>query len=82
MKVKLPVDLFNYFKNERKIAISVNKISEYLSIDKLCNLNISLNFQDKEMIEVDIDEDELDNNVLKNETIFVIIAMYAMAIGE
>lgn len=82
MKIKIPIALFDYFKNERKLAISVNKIAEYLSLEELKKSDFSINFTNSELKEVDIDEQELDNNLLKNENLFIIVALYAMAVGE
>ena len=82
MKMKLPKQLLDYFKNERNLAISVNKISEYLSLDKIKQLNLRIDLSKNILVEVNIDETELDSVLLKDETLFSIVAIYAMAIGE
>jgi len=82
MIMQLPKRIFDYFKNARRLVISVNKISEYLSLDKINQLNLKIDLSDNELIEIAIDENELDNELLKNEPLFTLIAIYAMAIGE
>ena len=82
MKIRIPIALFDYFKSERKLAISVNKIAEYLSLEEIKKINFAINFTNSELKEIDIDEQELDNNLLKNENLFVIVALYAMSVGE
>ena len=82
MIIKLPKNVFDYFQNERKLVISVNKISEYLSLNILKKINLKLNFENEQLIDVDVDEKEIDNELLKDHTLFILITLYAMAIGE
>jgi hypothetical protein len=82
MQVKLNRKLVDYFKNSTKLIVSVNKISEYFDLSIVDKLNIDLQYKQGDIVFMEIDETELDNQLLRNEQIFSLMAIYAMGVGE
>lgn len=82
MTVRINNDLFRYFRNSAKLTVSVNKISEYMDLPSVEKFMPLVSFSEKDSVPVEIDENELVSEELKNEKLFVLMAIYAMGIGE
>lgn len=82
MTVRINNDLFRYFRNSAKLTVSVNKISEYMDLSSVEKFMPLVSFSEKDPVLVGIDENELVSEKLKNEKLFVLMAIYAMGIGE
>lgn len=82
MTVRINNDLFRYFRNSAKLTVSVNKISEYMDLPSVEKFMPFVSFSEKDSVLVEIDENELVSEKLKNEKLFVLMAIYAMGIGE
>lgn len=82
MTVKIDRSLFAYFRNATKLTVSVNKIAEYMNLSSLEKILPEVDFSAEDSVQVEIDEGELFSEKLKNEKLFVLLAIYAMGIGE
>lgn len=82
MTVIINNELFKYFRNSAKLTVSVNKISEYMDLSSLEKFMPLVSFSEKDSVQVEIDDNELFSDKLKNEKLFVLLAIYAMGIGE
>lgn len=82
MTVRINNDLFRYFRNSAKLTVSVNKISEYMDLSSVEKFMPLVSFSENDSVLVEIDENELVSEKLKNEKLFVLMAIYAMGIGE
>jgi hypothetical protein len=56
-------------------------MSNYFKLERLIGINIVLENQ-PDIITIDIDENELDNGLLLNESLFTLMAIYAMGTGQ
>lgn len=82
MTVRINNELFRYFRNSAKLTVSVNKISEYMELSSIEKFMPLVTFSEKDSVQVEIDESELVSEELKNEKMFVLMAIYAMGAGE
>ena len=82
MTVRINNELFRYFRNSAKLTVSVNKISEYMELSSVEKFMPLVTFSEKDSVLVEIDESELVSEELKNEKMFVLMAIYAMGAGE
>ncbi|MDR1971274.1 MAG: hypothetical protein LBQ46_05080 [Treponema sp.] len=82
MTIEISKKIFDYFRNSNKLIVSVNKISEYFSLSRLKENNIEISFNNIELVSIEIDENELDSSILKDENVFSLMAIYAMGVGE
>ena len=79
MTVKLDKKVFEYFQNPTNLTVSVNEMSSYFKLERL--IDIGLEIKGNPVI-IEIDENELDNNLLRNESLFSLMAIYAMGTGQ
>jgi len=79
MVIRINKKIYNYFRNSTNLVVKVNEMSNYFRLERLTDFKIDMN---DDLISVEIDESELDNDMLKNETLFSLMAIYAMGTGQ
>ena len=79
MVISINKKIYNYFRNSTNLVVKVNEMSNYFRLERLTDFKIDMN---DDLISVEIDESELDNDMLKNETLFSLLAIYAMGTGQ
>lgn len=82
MKIRIPKDVYDYFGSEAKLTVSVNKMSVYFNLEKFKKSLTNVSISDDETSLIEIDESELEHEALKDSKVFVILALYAMGVGE
>lgn len=80
MTVRIPKKLHDYFKSPKVLLVAVNNIAAYMNLSRLQSVCPSISYQNS--VPIEVDEGELADELLKDETLFVLLAMYAMGVGE
>ena len=80
MTVTIPKRIADYFKTPDNLIVAVNNIGCYLSIPRLQGITLSISGDVPTHFE--IDETELDDKRLMDENLLVLVAAYAMGVGE
>jgi hypothetical protein len=71
--------VYGYFRNPANLIVKVNEMSSYFRLERLVDIKMDVT---NNLVPVEIDESELDNGLLKNESIFSLMALYAMGTGQ
>lgn len=82
MKIRIPHEVYNYFGSETKLTVSVNKMSVYFNLERFKKSLANVSISDDETYLIEIDESELEHEALKDSKVFVMLAIYAMGVGE
>lgn len=80
MTVLVSKKIADYFKSADKMTVAVNGIASYMSLDAL--KGFSLLDEGGESVQFEIDETNITVVDLKNEKLFLLVALYAMSMGE
>jgi hypothetical protein len=81
MKLRIKQVVFDYFRNTTNLIVKVNEMSNYFRLERLAGINVVLE-NNPDVIAIDINEYELGNDFLLNESIFTLMAIYAMGTGQ
>lgn len=82
MTISINRDLFMYFGSETKLTMCVNRIADYMDISRIKRMLPQISFSDGDVVPVKVDESELADERLKDKKLFVLLAVYAMGVGE
>ena len=80
MTVRISKKVKDYFKSETSLVVAVNSIAQYMNLSELKGFEVSNSAVETALVEVD--ESELCDDLLKDERLFALVAVYAMGIGE
>lgn len=80
MKIHIFRKVKDYFKSTASLVVAVNNIARCMNLSELKGFEVSNSSEQMTLIE--IDEDELCDSLLEDEKLFVLVALYAMGIGE
>ncbi len=82
MTINIDKNLFMYFGSETKLTVCVNRVADYVDISRIKRILPQISFSDENTVLVQIDESELADESLEDRKMFVLLAVYAMGVGE
>lgn len=82
MKINIPNEVYEYFGSEAKLIDSVNKVGAYFNFEKFKKSLEKVSISEENTSLINVDESKLDNEALKDSKILVMIAIYALGVGE